>query len=274
MENHSIVINGLPFPFSCGEPTLSNGLHSGNSLSGIELVYTVGEEDFKQRPEALFDCDEVEVQDPFANRTYQARIAKKSESYHEGKPDVHYVIEVNEIDRPPEFQFLEINGRSFPIFKYKEDDSDGLVFRYALLKLSREEFDILRPLIRSGAVHYRRIGVDPVPIEARLGKWFWSKHEDSTGVFFKQIVRLIPPETAPSELRLCLEAEYLALADQFVSLLASHEALVRHFMERGVLDETKGNLLLKGNADELVSPLRKDRFIALLSQTFDAEEVF
>lgn len=115
--------------------------------------------------EQLLGRDTVWVEDPFVRRRYEAIPHIRTSSYQDGGWQRHYTAELREVDRPPKFSELEIEGSRFAVLQYEETDEEEYgVGRHALLQLSEDQFRDLGKLMGPDNVTIRRIGVDEHPI--------------------------------------------------------------------------------------------------------------
>jgi len=178
MTNSSIKVDDVTFDIAAGHPVSFQGKHSRKTLQGIDLDILVRSQDGIEQVEWLLDQETVQVNDPFAGRSYHASLRMISHSYQEGRPEHRYVCEVRERDIPSEFNILEIEGHQYPVARYIETDSlDDGIDGYALLLLSQEQFVEIQSLIKPGSVFMRRVGVDEEPLQVRYaGGMYWSQH--------------------------------------------------------------------------------------------------
>ena len=113
--NNSIKIDDIQVRASSGRPFAFDGVHSGKTLSGIDMKVTVDTDADIQTIEDLLKKDTVTVEDPFADRQYQATVARKSSGYQEGRPERWYHFELKELDQPIPFELLEVEGHTFTV---------------------------------------------------------------------------------------------------------------------------------------------------------------
>lgn len=124
----------------------------------------------------LLDKDAITVEDPFVDCTYEAVIKVRSTSETQGSGWRRYSAEVRELGLVPDFDTLEVDGETFAVADYFEDEpEDDAVGRHALLRLPQEEFESLRAMVRrsredgEGWASLRRVGVDEEPLTVRYG---------------------------------------------------------------------------------------------------------
>lgn len=281
MPKNFITINDVKLNTSVGRSMSFHGKHSGSTLWGVDLDFSIcGQENIK-KIEKLFSFDTVQVDDPFVNRKYKASLRLISCSYQEGREERHYVANLRELDAPPKFNLLEIDGHQFSVLKYKETEcEDDVIGRYALLRLSKDQFEELQELLKHETMQIRRINIDEEPITMKLGgNPFWSKHEGSGEIYYKQIINLFPPDYSPKyKLRLASSAHQIALAIMVMSLSIRLEALINELVRNNVINEEKRNMLLQENWKELLDITRKEEIVKetnlQLCKVPDAEEEF
>jgi len=277
MSDSYIKINDLSFRISTGHPITFEGKHSGRILSGIKLkVSVVGNEAISQIDE-LFTCERVQVDDPFVNRIYEATIRRTSLSYQNEQPERHYVAEVKEMDLPPVFEILEIEGNEFPVLKYIATDVDkDEVGHRVLLKLSREQFVTLNQLIKLGEISMRRIGVDEQPLKVRFGRYeYWSEHEEDNEKYYKKIVWFFPPETKQrTKLDLALGTAQDNLADMVFALSVRFKVLIEKLKETGALTDEICSDLMNDDWELLLDKTRIDELQWQLDRVQDAGDEF
>lgn len=173
-----------------------HGVHSGKTLSLLELLITTRNVEQKHKIEQLLAMEKVSVIDPLQNRSFAATLQLQSSSFSDRDPERHYVIELKEIDEPPSFDVLEIQGEPFAVSEYRETlELDDQVGRHAVLRLDRSDLGRLRSLIKGGGIPVKRVGVDAAPLTLRFGGMLhWSEHDEDGERFYKQIVRFYPTE--------------------------------------------------------------------------------
>src|SRR6266567_4693197 len=98
MTNSSIKVDDVTFDIATGYPVSFQGKHSRKTLQGINLDILVRSQDGIEKVERLLDQETVEVDDPFAGRSYHASLRLNSHSYQEGRPEHSYVCEIRERD--------------------------------------------------------------------------------------------------------------------------------------------------------------------------------
>jgi hypothetical protein len=181
---------------------------------------------------------------------------------------------VRELDVPPTFTELEIDGQVFRVVDYRESDPtpEG-IGRHVLLRLSESELIDLWKLIRPGKLEIRRVGVDEAPIPMRLGRSIhWSEHVVDGERYFKQALHLFPPDLPPPSLSMASGAEQDALASIVVALVARVKALSNDLARAGVLTDERRKELETGAWTQLVDEARADVIGRKLYQVGDAAE--
>ena len=149
-EDELLHLGNMKFKPEAGRPREFHGRHSGKTLAALDVNITVYDE-HRAELETLLDCEKVFVRDPYKNRSYDAAIRMKSSSYRDGNPYRFYELEVSELDEPPSFDAIEIDGQKFPVKKYRESVMlDDVIGRHVLLELPKREWETLRGLIRPG----------------------------------------------------------------------------------------------------------------------------
>lgn len=274
MADQFIKINDIEFNKSVGNPIVFQGKHSRGNLSGIDLDFSISNQNNIEEVEELLNHSEVQVEDPFANRSYIATIHRQSYSYQHGRPERHYVLQIRELDLPPEFDVLEIEEQKFPVLKYRETDhEDDAIGMHALLKLSKEQFIQLQMLLDKDSVQIRRIGVDAVPITLRYGgAMYWSEHEEGREKYYKHIVRFFPLNLSPSRVNLASGVIQTTLAKKVYNLSARFEALLNELAQNKVISKEKRDILLEANLEELLDKNHLDEMFWEYDKTSDAEE--
>ena len=106
MTNKAIRIDETVFALSSGSPFEFTGVHSGRDLSGIDLNITAYTDIETRQIEELLKKDTVTVDDPFADRQYEAALVRRSSSYQEGRPERWFHFEVKELDKAKQFKLL------------------------------------------------------------------------------------------------------------------------------------------------------------------------
>lgn len=196
MTSQQLGIDEFTFQASNGEWSEFTGIHSGQDLTSIDLDLVVEGSDDVARVRELVQRPKVHVRDPIAGREYDATLQVKSESYRDGAEWHSFNLNVRELDVPPSFAQLEIEGVAYEVLEYKQTDmGDGAVSRHAVLRLDRgqlEEFRRAASLERNLSI--RRVGVDDEPMSLRLGRCSWSVHESGEQEYYKQVVGLYPQD--------------------------------------------------------------------------------
>ncbi|GAH58089.1 unnamed protein product, partial [marine sediment metagenome] len=251
------------------------------TLSGIDLDFSVyGQENIK-KIEKLLKFDTVQVDDSFVNRTYKASLRLISWSYQEGRQERYYKAEIRELDTWPKFNILEIDGHKFSVLKYKESEQeDDVIGRYALLRLSKNQFGKLQEIFKHKTVQIRRINVDEKPITMKfMGKRYWSEHKEGRKTYYKQIIRLFPHDYLPKhKLNMATGTELISLAILVMSLSIRLEALINELAQNNILSDKKRDMLLQKNWKKLLDNTRKKEILEetdlQLHKALDAEEEF
>jgi hypothetical protein len=281
MPKNFITINDVKLNTSDGRPITFQGKHSGTTLAGIDLDFSVYGQENVEKMEKLLKLDTVQVDEPFVNRTYKASVRLISSSYQEGRQERHYKAEIRELDMWPKFSILEIDGHKFSVLKYKEFEHEhDVIGRSALLRLSKDQFDKLRKLFENKTVQIRRIDVDKKPITMKfMGAEYWSKHKEGRKAYYKQRVGLSPPDYLPKhKLNLTTFTEFTSLAILVMSLSIRLEALINELVKNNILIGKKRDMLLQENWKKLLDKARKIEILEetslQLCKVFDAEKEF
>ena len=271
--NNSIKIDDIQVRASAGRPIAFDGVHSGKTLSGIDMEITVNTDADIQAIEELLKKDTVTVEDPFADRQYEATVARKSSGYQEGRPERWYNFEVKEMDEVIPFESLEIEGHTFNVIRNTEQlHHDGVMGLYILLRLSPEEFQEFQSLLRLSRINIRRIGIDETPIVRRFGgALYWSSHEEGSQRFYKQIARFFPVDPEPRSARNSLMNGQMAQSRMLVALSARYEALVKILVDNGQLTQENRDALMSEDWRELISDEREAMIRSKLTEVPDAE---
>lgn len=274
MSENCIKINDLALLIRAGSPVTFQGKHSGVSLSGINLNFTITQSENIQKLEELFEQNTVQVYDPFVNRSYEATLTEISHSYQEGSPEYHYTAEIRELDLPPKFEVLEIEGHAFPVLEYTEsDEDDDVVGRHAVLKLTKEQYIDFQNLLRPGAVQIQRSGVDEEPISVRYGGgMYWSEHKEEEELFYKQIVRFFPPDFPATRNYLASGVHQDNLSNMVQALSVRFESLARSLAQKKILSEQQLSALLGDDLEGLLNAPRVKEIAWELDKVDDAAE--
>lgn len=274
MSNNQIKINDVTLNAQAGTAVTFEGKHVNRALSGIDLNFTVWRPQIIDEIEELFTEESVQVEDPFVNRSYQAKLHRIQYSYQDGRPERHYVAELRELDKVPEFNLLEIEGHKYPVLKYYETDhEDDAIGRHALLQLSEAQLMRLHVQLESELLHIKRVGIDDEAVEVIPGgAVYWSKHQEDGGTYYKQIVRFFPPGFAL--INIASGTVQKSLAHMLQALSARFEALTDVLVQNKIVTDEKRNELLGEDWQALISPEKVDHTRWELRRTHDAEEDF
>lgn len=266
MSDETIKIEDLEFALHVGSPLEFQGRHTGRRLAGIDLDFRTTGRKTPQRLQALFDQETVRVEDPFADRSYEATIRMTFHRYREGRPEHDYEVEVREVDEVPEFEFLEIEGTQFPIEEYFEtDESNNSIGMHALLRLSNEQFTQLRDLDNPEGMQVRRVGVDDQPFVMRPGQFIWSRHEEEGEEYYKQVVRFFSPDL-PSFPNFGLRRLSRMISEQ----MGRFEALLDMLVQNDTLTQEQKETLL---AEEWTTLVGEDRARVIRWKLIETEDV-
>ena len=273
MPERIIKIDETDFTLPSGSPFEFTGVHSGRELSGIELNVTAYSEVDAHQIEELLKKDTVEVQDPFADRQYEATLTRKSSVYQEGRPERRYHFEVKELDEATPFESLEIEGHTFTVIKNSETlHDDDVVGLNILLRLSPEEFQEFQSMLTLSQINIKRIGIDESPIVRRFGgALYWSSHQDGSQNFYKQIARFYPTEPEPRPFNIASGHEQLAQSRMILALSTRYEALVKLLVENGQITKESGEALMAEEWKGLIDDERKVIMRSKLTEVDDAE---
>ncbi len=276
-------IDELSFRAGNSQPRTSPGILSDKQLDGIEFIFRTYSDEQKDQIDTLFARGTVTVEDPFSGRTYEATIHLDTTSYSPGMPETTYSGYVNEIDHAPHVDDIEIDGRRMSPLHYHEEARDGAVFRRALLRLSGDEIDWIRPLIKAGTTTLKRVGVDDAPLHLQfVGRPYWSVHNDDDGktIYYKQIVNFAnpaPPDVVAPDNPYSLLAkapDQEALRIGLVYLTAQFEALVNELNRDGTLSDAAKARLLTGDIISIIGKDRAETIPWLTVHLDDAEAQF
>ena len=276
MGDNVIVVGGVRLPRGTGTPVTFQGVHSGKLLAGIDVQVTAVGQGDRALVEGLFTPDPVAVDDPFAVRSYHARVRQVSNSYTEGRPERHYVFEVREEDTMPEVTTLEIEGHAFTVTQYHEEEArDGIFIRSALLRLNDAQLGELRGLLRPGTFRFKRVDVDAAPLIARYGgALYWSRHDDEGDVYYKHIVRFISSEKDDTKKRagLASSTEVESLTHMVRALQARFLALVDDLAASNAISNARRETLLGPDWTALLDEARMAEIGWQTTQVPDAED--
>ena len=273
MKESSLIIDGLCFSMESGTPFQYAGVHAGVDLSGIDIEVTAYSDEDISSIKELLQRDKVNVIDPFANRTYEATIRRKSDSYTVGQPGRRYNFEVKELDEAKRFNMLEIDGHHFPVVRNVEKLHGDVIGVHALLQLSQEDFDKFRRLLlKPDPFQVRRLGIDEAPIVRRLGgALYWSVHPEGSLKVYKQIVRFFPTDHPGSKLVVAPGLSHFNHSRMLVALSARFEALVGLLVENGQLSKGNGDSLLSDEWRNLINDEREASIRSQITEVKDAE---
>ena len=222
--------------------------------------------------EELIEKGTVAVEDPFAARSYQATLTRKSSSYTQGRAERRYHLEVKEVDEALTFEVLEVEGNSFPVLRNRESADGDVIGIHILLRLTQEEFEKLQGLMKAGPIALRRIGIDDSPISLRLGGGlYWSSHQEDSQTFYKQIVRFYPEEHSPRRLNIASGQGQRALAEMVMALTARYEALLEILAESGHISRDNVDTLMTDDWRGLTEDARRILLISKLTEVEDAD---
>jgi hypothetical protein len=275
-----IKLDDIALPPEAGAPVNVPAKHAPRTLAGIDLEFSARMPQDEERVENLFAKDKVVVEDPFTDRSYEAVVTRRSTSYTEGSGWRRYTAEVRELDLVPNFEMLEVDGERFTVADYFEDEpEEDAVGRHALLRLSDEEFESLRAIMRrarqegEGRARIRRVGVDEEPIEVRYGgAMYWSRHEEEGRRWYKQIVRFFPVDLPGPSYRIASGVEQDILADMVFKLSVRFRALADELVEKGVLEDDRRWELLDGDPASLLDDERLSKIRREFERVRDAAE--
>ena len=272
MPGQTIRIDETEFPLSSGNPFEFASVHSGTDLSGVQMDITVYSDVDARHIEDLIKKDKVTVEDPFANRQYEATLTRKSFGYQEGNPEKWYRFEVKELDEAPEFTLLEIEGQPFHVLRNIQDLHDEVIGMHILVRLSSDEFVQFRGLLELGQVAIQRIGIDQSPITRRFGgAQYWSSHREGSQEVYKHIVRFYPADSPGSGVNIATGHEQRGQSEMILALCARYEALLEASIENGQISRASGEALMHENWRGLVDDERRILLRARLSKVHDAE---
>jgi len=268
-----IKINDFALHMRAGTPFTFIGKHSGQSLSAIKLEFTITRQDHIKEFEKLLDQKTVNIYDPFVKRSYEAKLKQNSYSYQEGRPERHYSAEISELDLPPKFKKLEIEGQTFHVLEYFESDhQDDVIGRHAVLKLTKEQFADFPNLLKPGSIEIKRIEIDEEPLVVRYGgAKFWSEHKEGEELYYKHIVRFFPADyPAPKR---SYEGIYKDNLERIVlELTIRFEALLNYLVQKNILTDELRFSIVGTNWDGLIDDDRINEICQELERVNDASE--
>lgn len=272
MPGKTIRINDTEFTLPSGSPFEFPGIHSGGELSGIELNVTAYSDVEAHEIEEILKEKTVSVDDPFADRQYEAVLIRRSSGYQEGRPERWYHFELKEMDESPKFTILEIDGHRFHVLKNTEDQHDQAIGMHILLRLSPDEFLHFRRLLKPGPVAIQRIGIDEKPIIRRFGgAQYWSSHNEGSQKFYKHIVRFYPTDLSGARGAIASANEQIAQSEMILALSARFEALVRILTEGGQISQENAETLIAKEWRGLIDDNRELVLRSTLKRVDDAE---
>lgn len=272
MTDEKIKIDKYELNSSLGKPFEFSGVHARRNLAGIEVVVIARYEDEIQLIEELIKKKTIMVYDPFVKRDYEAIFGKRTSSHQEGRPEKRFHFEIKELDLAQQFKHLEIEGHRFHVLRNAEKLLDEEIGIHVLLRLSPDEFLLLRNLLESEQVEIQRIEIDENPIVRRFGgAQYWSLHREESQTFYKHIVRFFPVDLAKSNLNIASRHEQNAHASMILSLSARFEALVNILAEQDQISQNNKTSLLDEKWQELVDAERRIKLISSLDAINDAE---
>ncbi len=267
-----IQLDEMQFHDSRGIPFEYEGVHSGSRLAGLSMNVTFYTADDISWVEDLLEKGTVEVDDPFAGRSYQATLARELSSYTEGIPGRSYQFEVKEVDEVPSFEVLEIEGQPFPVLRNTESVVDDHIGFHILLRLNQEGFEEFQRLIKPGPIVIRRISVDDNPISRRFGgALYWSSHQENSLTFYKQIARFYPEEVPLGKGVIAPDQELRALQELVMALSARYEALLDILLESDHISKDSVDTLVADDWRSLIEDARRISLRSKLKKVEDAD---
>ena len=272
-----ITIDHSEMQFSqCGQVKYV-GMLSGKELRGMEMVYvSYSDAEDKQIEALLKKKGTITVKDPFDGEEYKAKVdGSWYNSYQEGRPMKYYQFTFREVDMTQPYSRLEIAGESFSVIKNIDEVRNDGVVNHVLLRLSPEEFETFNGLLKPGPVHILREGVDDEPIERLFGRIAsWSRHEEDSLTYYKQIVTLFTENQLSKGLDIPHGTEHRALSNMVVSLMVRFSTLLETLENKGVITEEEVAFIKQEQWQELMDERRRMSLRAQLRQVEDAEEEF
>jgi len=281
MPKNFITINDVKLNISTGCPITLQGKHSGTTLAGIDLDFSVYGQENIEKMEKLLKLDTIQVDDPFVNRIYKASVRLIFSSYQEGEQERRYKAEIRELDTWPKFSILEIDRNKFSVLKYKESECENdVIGRHALLRLSKDQFGKLQGLFKNKTVQIRRIDIDKKSITMKFtGVEYWSEHKEKGRIYYKQHINLFPPDYVPKyKLNVASGIIFNSLVIHVFSLSIRLEALINELVKNKIITDKKRSTLLNKNWKKLLDKDRKEEIFdetnLQLYNVLDAEEEF
>jgi len=233
------------------------------------------EEDTQEIINRLIHKKEVDVYDPFIERNYTAKLTELSSSYTVGSQQKSYNLLVQELDRSPSFDAVELNGIRFNVISYEESLISNTVSRQGVLKLTKKEFESFRKLLPEKTIAVRRIGVDKKPFKMRFGsQMFWSEHNDGNSQYIKHIFRLFDKKLEPGTLDIASGVIQDNATEMLIALNTKFEGLLEVLKtSESLSDDTKTKLEnVSGNVDANNEQLNE--LYSCLEKVVDADRHF
>lgn len=273
--NGFIGVDDVKLTMQVGSTFSHKGAFTGKELAGINLAIEANNQREIDIIEGLIEKQEVVVDDPYKKRKYPATIFMKSNSFHVGAEKKSYILELKEKDILPAFESVQINARVFSVIKYNENLYDEeKVSRHIILRVSEADFLELRDELENTNISFKRIGVDDTPLELRVGaRLYWSKHDNETGVFYKQLIHLFQiDEGSKKGLDLASGNMQNAMCSMLISLSARFELLVKFLAENGGISDSNKKALLSDGWKDLIPEKRRAELFDKLEQVEDVEK--
>ncbi|MCX5646679.1 MAG: hypothetical protein NTZ17_18660 [Phycisphaerae bacterium] len=275
MERKLIRIDQITIPIALGKPISREGVFSGKTLAGMEVTVRTRTPTERKAVDDLIREARAAVDDPFANRSYEATIRMLSQNITAGRDEASYVLSAEELDQLPPFDSIELNGMEFSVLDYEEYITQGKIDRRALLQASKEQFPRLRGLLGPGPIAFRRLGIDETPLELRFGgDCHWSRHGTGSDEYYKQIVVLCPLDAGPSRLDVASGTTQDVMARILIALAARFEVLVNELATGDAISSQVRNALLSSGWRDLFPSQKIAELYDSLDQVDDAAERF
>jgi hypothetical protein len=271
MSEYQINIAGITFLPPYATPVSFKGAKSGKTLAGIDLRFVISRPNINAIEE-LFKRDSVQVNDPFAGRTYDATFRMTMSSTSDPDRYFEYEAQVREIDVLPVISTIDIDEHTYSVIKH---EINGDLYN-VLLRLNTEQFIEIQELIQTKYIFtVQRPGIDESPIEYMCGTRWWSKHEAEGEVYYKQILGFFLPEKELKEPPHFASHNHVQAAiDMLAALTARFEALLGDLSQRNIITPERQNELLAENWKELMGSDRHREMNRGLNRVRDAEEQF
>ena len=272
-----VEINHSKMQFSQCNSFSYVGMISDEKLRGMEMVFvSYSSSEDKQIEALLRKQGTITVTDPFAGGEYEAKVDRTwSSSHREGHTMKNYQFTIREVDKVKRYSSLQIEGEIFSVIKNIDETRNDGVVNHTLLRLSPEEFETFNELLKTGPIRILREGVDDEPVERRFGRVAsWSRHEEDSQTYYKQMVSFVTLEPPTKGLDIPLGTEHRALSTMVVSLAVRFSTLLQTLEDKGIISGEEVATIKQDQWRELMDERRRISLRAQLRQVEDAEEEY